>query len=223
MLQPALSVSAAEYEHVYLASEELEDVQPTTTQAELEQSGSRQRKRVVIFNGTYLGVHASGTTAGPRSYWLNLAFLDPKPVMQPDRVWLGVAAGGAVLSIAAGLTYVVAQLSGAWALALLPLPVLTVLSLGIALYRSFHTLVYFTLHGRVPVLRLIRGRPDKRRFKAFLDELRRAVGRALVKRGGTRRDYLRDEMKEHRRLLKQGVLAAPQFEVAQALILRAHD
>jgi len=221
-MQPATSVSASEYEHVYLVSEELEDVEPTTFQAELEQQGSRQRKRVVIFNGTYLGVHMSAAVAGPRSYWLNLTFLDPKPVRQTDRVWLGVAAGAAVLSLGAGLAYTFVQLSPVWAVALALLPAAALLSLGIALYRSFGTLVYCTRHGRVPVLRLIRGQPDRHRLKGFLEELQHAVRRALAERSGVRGDYLRDEMKEHRRLLAQGVLGAQQYEVAQALILRAH-
>src|SRR5262245_32306910 len=203
-MQPAASVSAGEYEHVYLVSEELEDVKPTTIQAELVQSGPRQRRRVVIFNRTYLGVHERGAIAAPASYWLNLAFLDPKPVMQTGPLWLGVAAGAAVLSVAAGLMYAFAQVSPAWALALPLLPATAVLSLGIALYRSFGTLVYCTRHGRVPVLRLSRGQPDRRQLKDFLDALRRAVRRAEAERSGVRGDYLRDEMKEHRRLLEQG-------------------
>ena len=221
-MQPALSSVASEYEHVYLASEELENVEPTTFQAELEQPRSRQRKRVVIFNRTYLGVHMSGAIAGPRSYWLNLAFLDPTPVTQTDRVWLGIAAGTAVLSVAAWLAYSFVQLAPAWALALSLLPAATLLSLGIALYRSFGTLIYCTRHGRVPVLRLSRGRLDRRRLKGFLEELQHAIRRALAERSGERGDYLRDEMKEHRRLLAQGVLGTQQYEVAQALILRAH-
>jgi hypothetical protein len=177
---------------------------------------------VVVFNRTYLGVHMSGAIAGPRSYWLNLAFLDPKPVRQTDRVWLGIAAGSALLSPGAGLAYTFVELSPIWAVALALLPAAALLSLGISLYRSFGTLVYCTRHGRVPVLRLSRGRPDRRRLKRFLDELQHAVRRALAERSGVRADYLRDEMKEHRRLLAQGVLGAQQYEAAQALILRAH-
>src|SRR4029453_17077978 len=185
-MQPALSLVASEYEHVFLASEELENVEPTTFQAELEQAGSRQRKRVVIFNRTYLGVHMSGAVAGPRSYWLNLAFLDPKPVRQTDRILLCLPAAAAMLSLAAGLAYTFVQLSLAWALALPLLLAAMFLSLGIALYRSFGTLVYCTRHGRVPVLRLSRGQPDRRCLKEFLEELRRAAHRALAERSGVR-------------------------------------
>jgi hypothetical protein len=34
--------------------------------------------------------------------------------------------------------------------------------------------------------------------------------------------YLRDEMREHRRLLEQGVMQPEKFELAKVLILRAH-
>ena len=221
-MQPAMSLPASEYEHVYLVSDELEDVEPTTFQAELEQPDRHQLKRVVIFNGTYVAVHVSGARANPSSYWLNLAFLDPKPVWHTDRIWMGVSAGAAMLSLAAGLANTFVHLSPAWALALTLLPAATFLSLGIALYRSFGTLVYCTRHGRAPVLRLTRSRPDRLCLKAFLDELQGAVRRALAERSGVRGDYLRDEMKEHRRLLEQGVLGAQQYEIAQALILRAY-
>lgn len=83
-------------------------------------------------------------------------------------------------------------------------------------------LVFCTRHGRVPVLRLMRREPDRGQVKSFLAALEEAVHRAAAARPGSHGRLLRDEMKEHRRLLEAGVLQPHDFEAAKARILHAH-
>jgi hypothetical protein len=217
------AASAAQHEHIFLTSDDLEDVEPGTINAALEQSHGGVHSRLVIFNGTYLGVR-TGKSGATREYWLNLAFLDPDPVRQVTRLWpaiAGVTAGFATCVLVA--YFRAAAPPPAWSAALVETALAAVLlALVRSLYRSSLTLVYCTRHGRIPVLRVFRHKPDRRRLRNFIDGMAQAVEKALAERPASRSQYLRDEMREHRRLLAQGVLAPRQFEVAKALILRQH-
>lgn len=215
-MHATVTAPAGAYEYVYLVSDELEEVEPATVQAELEQSGGPLHRRVTIFNDTYLGVHIRMPGMPARWYWLNLAFLDPVPARPPDTPSLVTAACAALLA-PAGLV-----LPGR-GLAVSLLLAIALAFLGRAVYRGFGTLVFRTRHGRAPVLRLSRALPDRRRVRAFVCEMARAVQRGRAECGGDRGDYLRDEMKEHRRLVEQGALGPREFQRARALILAAHE
>ena len=217
------AVSARQPEHIFLTSYDLEDVEPGTINATLEQSHGGVHSTFVIFNGTYLGVCTSRSGA-TREYWLNLAFLDPQPVPQAGRPWralAGVTAAFAACVLVAYFGAAASPLALAAAVAAAALAAV-LMALVRSLYRSCLTLVYCTRHGRMPVLQVFRHKPDRPRLKEFIDGMAQAVKVALAERPASRSQYLRDEMREHRRLLAQGVLTAPQFEVAKALILRQH-
>lgn len=217
--------SSDQYEHVCLASEDKEEVTPTTIDAEIEQLHSGIRRHVLIFNGTYLGVTTIESRSRNDWHWINLAFLDPKPVRRLDRFWLIIAAICASLGAAAALvtSQIALSLPYMWAFAAAGAWLATLFVLGIAAHRYFHEFFFFTRNGRVPVLRLSQHKCGRNRVESFVEELGKAVHRALNERSVERFAYLCDEMKEHRRLLEQGVLLKKQFEVARASILLAHD
>jgi hypothetical protein len=223
----AYDIPSGPQEHVLLPSEYLdapEEVEPSTVDAEIEHESRGVSHRATIFNGAYLGVRTRCRRGSERWYWLNLAFLDPTPGRRAQRLRL-TAATACALPVAA----FVALLFGAspsaeqlWSLYVPATLSATALGLYLALHDYFEELVFCTRHGRVPVLRLRRSRPDTRSVRDFLDQLDRTIARAHRERAGARGAYLRDEMKEHRRLLEQGIMSPAEFESARASILCAH-
>ena len=63
------------YEHVFFYTDDLEEVELTSVEAELEQSLDGVARRLTLFNDTYLRVRSRHPAREPAEYWLNLAFL----------------------------------------------------------------------------------------------------------------------------------------------------
>lgn len=217
-MHPYPAPLAIDYEHICLTSEEPEEPVPVMSRgaisAELAQSRGRVDRRYAIYNRSYLGVRTAGGSARTQSYSLQLAFLDPVPTRPTGSPWWGVAAALALLT--SGLVL------GGWFIAGYAALAAALLSLGLAVHQTFDRLIFYTRHGRVPLVQLLRGRSDRRQVKAFVAALQRAIRDAAAERSGLKSRLLRDEMKEHRRLLDAGVLQPPDFEAAKARILRAH-
>lgn len=217
-MHPYPAPLAIDYEHICLTSEEPDEPVPAMARgaisAELAQSRGRVGSRFAIFNRSYLGVRTASASARAQEYCLKLAFLDPVPARPAGSPWWSVAAALALLS--SGLVL------GGWVPASYAALAAALLSLGLAVHRSFDRLIFYTRHGRVPVLQLLHHRPDRRQVKAFVGALQSAIREAAAEHSGVRSRLLRDEMKEHRRLLEAGVLQPQDFEAAQGRILRAH-
>jgi len=217
----------ANYEYVSLVSDELEEVVPATIDAELEQPGSNSCHRFTIFNGSYLGVSRKGKCHEPRAYWINLAFLDPTPVRHVGQFWSMTTIVLAMVTAAALVTKysqpaIPVPLLSAGAVAVLCAA--TVATFVLALRPSYDRISFCTRHGRSPVLSLAAGRPDRRRVQLFIRRIQAAIDHANAERcDDARTHFLRDEMKEHRRLQNAGVLDERQFLIARRLILEAHD
>jgi hypothetical protein len=225
-MQPTPSADPREYEHVYLFSEELEDVEPKTIDAELEQRSADSYQRLSIFNGTYLGVRRDDVRKGTQEYWLNLAFLDPKPLRRPARFWSAfvVGSGIGIIGVLGLVNTLFSVPDNSSRPLIVPLmAIATLVSLIVAVVRFLGTFAFFTQHGRIPVLFMSSDKPNRRQVRLFIKHLGEAARRARACRTPVRGHYLRDEMKEHRRLQEDGVLEAGQFETARALILKAHD
>lgn len=209
---------AIDYEHVCLTTEEPDEPVPAMARsaisAELAESRGRIKRRFVIYNRSYLGVRMSGGSSCTQEYSLKLVFLDPTPSRPTGSPWWGVAAALALLS--SGLVL------GGWVITSYAALAASLLSLGLAVCRSFDRLIFCTRHGRVPVVQLLRRPTDRRHVKAFVAALQCAIREAATERSWDRSRLLRDEMKEHRRLLEAGVLQSRDFEAAKARILRAH-
>jgi hypothetical protein len=203
------------HEHVFFTSEDIEEVVPNTFNAELVQPGAGLRLQV--FNGTYLTVESRRHHT---EYWLNLAFVDPAPERRMNPLAKSFLVAPAML----GGTLLVgaATLGQSWAMSAAAAATLALMAAGFVHYRSCEKLVFRTRHGRMPVLRISRHQPNRKELRAFLGRLERAIGTAVAERSPTRAQYLRDEMREHRRLLSEGILKPHQFEAAKRAILGAH-
>ena len=213
------------HEHVCLASDDLEDVAPTSINDELIQASADGCLELRIFNGAYASVRRQSARSKATDYWLNLAFLDPEPVRLRDRLWPGIACASGVLACAA----LVAAKSGIYAdfglvlkLAVPAALLAMAVSTGIGLHHFWNRIYFVTRHGRVPVLRLAANRPDRHQVKRFVGQIGTVARAAHHQRAAVRSHYLRDGMKEHRRLHEAGVLAEADYEAAKARVLAAH-
>lgn len=224
-MDPFTATHSNLHEHICLTSDEWEEVEPTEVDAEVTQISGSTRRHVMIFNGAYLGVASTGCPSRPSWYWFHLAFLDPGPTRRLDRLGLFVTITLAVLGAIAVIVVSGASMSLGfeWTVTVTAAFAATLLGFGLAVRRGFDELVFYTRHGRAPVLRLSQRRADGGDIKEFVGALADSVRSAIKERSSSRSDYLRDEMMQHRQLMEKGVLNQKQFEAARALILSAHD
>ncbi len=224
-MQGMTTASAQGHEHVFLVSDELEDVAPSSIDEELVQATAEGRLEISLFNGAYAAVHQRASRGRTRDYWLNLAFLDPEPRRMQERTWV-FAAG--VLTLTALCAWVLEKtvLSGEAAAGmqmLVPVALLAAAgTLAVGLHRYFNSLHFLTRHGRVPVLKLTANSPDRKALGRFVQKMAAAARAAHDRRIVVPTHYLRDEMKEHRRLREGGILDEKHYEAAKTRVLAAH-
>jgi hypothetical protein len=227
-MHPQPAALAIDYEHVCLSTDEPEEGVPSMAGAEivaqLAQRDGTCEQRLAILDNAYLNVLATRGACPARRYFLRLAFLDPKPSRPANRMAWHLTTVLAAASLALGLQAWSAGelIATGWTLAVCAALAATMAALSVAVRRSTGTLVFHTRHGRVPVLKLMRNFPDRRRAQAFAAALVQAIGRAGEAQPAARTHLLRDEMREHRRLLEAGIVTPTDFEAAKARILRAH-
>ena len=82
----------------------------------------------------------------------------------------------------------------------------TAVTLYVGIYSSHEATEFCTLHGRVPVLRLIANFGSMKSYRAFVPVLSHAIEEAAERIGTDTSAYLRAEMREHYRLRGDGVL-----------------
>jgi hypothetical protein len=224
-MEPRIAVHSGIYEHVSMDSGEWEAIEPATIDAELVQSGGRDGKRITVFNGSFFGVGSSRMPPTNLAHYVNLAFVDPRPIKRLG--WSGRAAVAAVALLGTAAIVAFAQASAELGMgrtmALLTVIVATLACLGVVVRERLEELIFYTRHGRVPAVRVARRGSKADAHREFVKVLTQAIQRAHDLRSGDRGALLCDEMKEHRRLADEGLLTSKQFLSARSLILQAHD
>jgi hypothetical protein len=221
--------SDQEIEHIFLASEEEAEMGPRTTHRKFRQirESTGYRAAYEVFNQHYLEIRVKKFHAKPSQYTVDLAFLDSTPIRcrTIDWLWLGVAL--ALLAITAALAmyaYHSSQslIQSRW----LPVTVLVGMCASIAalisIYRSSDKLVFYSQHGRAPLLELLNKKPKENEFKSLVEELIRRIRIGQKERYPSTKDLLVAELREHRRLRDEGIIGATQYEAIKARILQCH-
>ncbi|GAB4355943.1 MAG: hypothetical protein Kow006_22730 [Gammaproteobacteria bacterium] len=160
-------------------------------------------------------------------FTLPLTFLDPEPRRQ-----LRFAAIWGYLALAALLVgvghYLLVQtpLGSALPYPLLPLYILSgafflFFLIGL-IYHSRYQYSYQTQHGKVELVTLLYGRPNRRQFRDFLARFSGAIREAQRQDRKDRNQRLASELREHRRLMESGVLSRETYETAKSRILASH-
>lgn len=184
-----------------------------------EEASLRQRARLrgisrdlTLFNGHYLLWEESLNGRLDTRRQINLAFIDPKPVVRRQLARERLAAG----VVAACLVFP-AVAYGPLSLALILLCVSLIMMLS-GYQRSCDRVIFMTRHGRVAVFELFCRAPSRAKAQAWIDMIseRARHARQVLPSG---RDALAAEVADHRRMAAEGWLSRPRYERARKRIL----
>jgi hypothetical protein len=191
------------------------------TAAVLEQAnGMRQcRAEFTLFNNHRLSVKTQGFMQNVRDYTVDIGILDPQPKRSLKVCWshLLIFAG---LGGAAWLCSTASFASKSMLLSMI-LSVCAAVSLILAIYRSHDRLVFYSQYGRVPLVVLFNRLPDRVTLDAFTDALVQNIKNAKTHSRETN-ETLSEELKEHRRLMEEGVISKKRYDIAKRRILGQH-
>ena len=189
--------------------------------AVLEQINRTRRCRSVftLFNNHRLAVETHGFMQNDRNYTIDIGILDPHPKR----------------SIKIGWNYLlifVSLCTALWLIAFngitlnltLPMIVLSVcagLSLVLTIYRSHDRFVFYSQHGRVPLVVLFHRLPDRAALDSFTANLVGHIKEAKDHNTDIN-EILIGELKEHRRLMEEGVISNKRYDIVKKCILGQH-
>lgn len=215
-------------ETICLSSANSGEEQPVEeiTNSRFEQNGRlfRCEGHFRIFNDHNIEVSTSGVFRPVRHYQLDCAFLDPNPVRRLRIDWWCAGMCLVLLTALAVLTWQAPHLSVAKHVVWISGSLLLLgasLSLGICLFRSRDRVVFYTRHGRAPLLKLLNRNPTATQLQDFVSDISRRIEQARANQDG-KAEFLSAELREHRRLKDQGILTAQAYEVVKMRLLRAH-
>jgi ribosome-binding protein aMBF1 (putative translation factor) len=81
--------------------------------------------------------------------------------------------------------------------------------------------VFYTRHGRAPLLRFLNRNPTAAELETFVADISNRIQRARTQ-WDNRQQFLSAELKEHRRLKDQGILTPESYEAVKRRILGKH-
>jgi hypothetical protein len=160
-------------------------------------------------------------------YVVELRFFDSAPITRLSIDWRSWVAGLLLAALAAAsYRLATATDSPSWmqlglpgSIALLVAAVCVVL---LALYRTNETVQFRSVHGRAVLVEFTGNVGCARAAGAFTAELRRQIADARAQAAQSKQQFLRDELREHRRLFDDGVLSEDAYEAGKLRILQAH-
>ena len=165
--------------------------------------------------------------AAGREYVLDLRFVDPSFALTRHIPWrciwtalaLTAATGAGTMWYAAETASRPRHLAAEVSATLFAGATLAYLAVAV---RLVETVALRSLHGRVALLQYRGGAGTLRRIRPFMRKLAAHVRLAAAARRSTRSEHLRDELREHYRLMEAGVLAGETYDAGKARILAQH-
>lgn len=192
---------------------------------DIKDSARKHVTRFVLYEEGVLDFNETRRGKLVKAHRLMLRYLDPVPTIDTHnatriyKVALGLAGAAAI-----GL--LLAQFEALAAYALPGAAATAAAAVGTALigaYLSHQRIVFQTLHGRSPALRLHAGFGVQRRYHAILPALSEAIEAAADDIGSDTAVFLRQEMREHYRLRGAGVLTPQDCDTGTSRILQQFD
>lgn len=185
------------------------------------------RTELALLDGHRLAVRSQAPRRPVRRYVVDLRFLDESPATRRTIAWncwlaslSSVTAAGLVAWLAASM-HAHPEAWSAWLLSL-GLVALGLLVGAVALYRTHDTMLLRSVHGQVALAELTGGLGSSRQAMSFHAVLAQRTAAARAAMSQSRQSYLRDELREHRRLFEGGVLSEDAYEAGKRRILQAH-
>jgi len=218
-------------EHILLESDVRQVPDPRdarTVHAKIE-FRSRLRRRILqleIIDYYYLSVRSHSRT-GLLEYVLDLRFVDaPRRFQHISWRWISFSLVSVVL--ASGIAVKIDPSATPWRqYDWLPVCVAAIVVWAFAtligVYRTTETVCLLSTHGAARLLECTGGLGTLRALQRFMVKLAAHIRLASGARRPTKAEHLRDEMREHLRLKKIGVLSAGQYETAKVRILDQHS
>lgn len=218
-------------EHILLTSDPNHSLESAAhvTQRKFFQASELKGYRAAyeLFNGHYLEIQITGRHRKSIQYTVDLGFLDPTPIRLRTIDWplLGAAVG---LLAATLLLSVYIRSSAMSALENPWFPMVILLGAGacavtlIGLYRSSDKILFYSQHGKIPLVVLLNGKPTKPDFQDFLQDLVQCIHDAQQRFYSSARERLAAELREHRRLKDKAIIAADAYEAVKNRILRKY-
>jgi hypothetical protein len=175
-----------------------------------------------------LAVRARQPRRPARRYVVDLRFVDEVPVMRRQFAWpwwLASAAGVAAAVFAPTLASSLHWPSGVvpvWGLSIGS--ALLAVAVGAVALHGTHEIVQFrSVDGDACLVELTGRFGWSRKAATFHAEIVERIAAARSGVSQSRQQYLRDELREHRRLFEDGVLSQAVYEASKRRILQAHD
>ena len=182
--------------------------------------------KLSILEGHYLGVRCVRPDSEPCKYQFDLRFANPTPVRvrRISWAWLVVATGLAAFgggALASAWSAGSAALSPGMIGGVLAASI-SIIALYVSLRRTTESLQFRSIHGNATLVSVTGGVGSARRDKKIFAELISNINAARLARPQQPQQFLRDEMREHYRLRKLGMLSDKEYEASKARILAAH-
>ena len=89
-------------------------------------------------------------------------------------------------------------------------------------FRLIETVAFRSIHGRATLLEYVGGLGTLRAARPFMRKLAAHVQLAASARRLTKAEHLRDELRDHYRLMEAGVLSQALYDASKASILAQH-
>jgi hypothetical protein len=185
----------------------------------------RCETELALLDGHRLAVRDKGREA--RRYVVDLRFVADTPLAQRVvawNCWFACVASFVAAACVGWFAWVQRAHPEAWSAWAVAAGLLATASLlgAVARYRTYETMILYSVDGHVTLARLTGGLGSSRQAAPFLAELAGAIAEARTSMAQSRQAFLRDELREHRRLFEAGVLSNDVYEAGKRRILQAH-
>lgn len=177
------------------------------------------RSEFTLFNNHRLSVETQQFMQDARDYTVDIGILDPHPKRLFKVSWsylliFFLLCGAASFFAFGGLTSNATYFS-------IGLAVFAGVSLVLAMYRSHDRIVFYSQHGRTPLVVLFNRQPDRVALDSFTDALVEYIKDAKDQNQSTN-ETLNEELKEHRRLMEEGIITSKRYDIVKQRILSQH-
>jgi len=191
---------------------------------QLEQQGLfAGRRRFTLKNNRYLFAEITALRRR-QNYELDVLALDSRPRFRLVVAWRWILAATLVLALEIPvLRHLLPTLDPEGRYALTVIVVFTLLAflfIVVAFAHSFRETVFVSRHAHYPLLHLLHNRPDRTRFRDFVQTLQAAIEQAANQAGLSRQQWLAGEVKTLRRLSGKGVLRLRDYERLRTKLMK---
>jgi hypothetical protein len=188
----------------------------------------RRAIELTLIDYFYLSVRERRASAHGPEYVLDLRFADPTLRLARHVPWKWLIATLALATLCGAVGWRIFSAPGpwwehGWLTVFASLFGAAAIAALVSAWRAHETLMLFSTNGRARLLQFTGGIGTFRLIRRFSQQLAAHLRIAIAARRPANAEHLRDEMREHFRLRKIGVLEEADYEDAKKRILARHS